>query len=365
MSKLYPLVMALSIISMTSLAQNPTFVFVSTSCNFVQDFTNDDGGFTSPSIYSDDNNTEFNWEISQNAWIESSGLTARIGSLISPAFINTLTGQTTVGFFFNMPAGTEYRIRVLSGTIGPSVNIVATTANGPVWTPLPSTSGALCLELSDADIIPGTLRYEFSFRANATSDMLFDNFRLSIPIVTETDLPVTFLGFIAKKINNGNTKLLWEVGDEINVDHYVVERSLNGRDFSTIGKVPATGSKTYSLEDIDKIKETRYYRVKNVDIDGQSKYTPIIKINGDLYASGKIQLYPVPATNEVYIQHDKAPSMASIAIYDMDGKRILQVNVVPNSYQTYLPVNHLKAGIYIVKYVTGESDVQTAKLIKN
>lgn len=365
MRKLYPLITALFLISLTSQAQNPTSVFVSTLCNFVEDFENDDGGFTSPSIYSDDNNTSFFWNATDNAWVETSGLSNRVASLISPAFINSLTGITTVGFFFNMPAGTEFRIRVLSGTIGPNVNIVATTANGPVWDPLPSTSGAFCIDLMDPDIVPGTLRFEISFRANSFTDMLFDDFKLRIPIVRDGGLPVTFLGFVAKKIANGNTKLLWEIGDEINVSHYAVERSLNGRDFASIGTVTATGSKTYFLEDVDKIKDTRYYRVKNVDIDGQSKYTPIIKINGDLNASGKIQLYPVPANNEVYVQHDKAPSMANITIYDMDGKRISQINVIPNSYQTYIPIGHLKAGIYIIKYITGDTDIQTAKLIKN
>ncbi len=363
MKKFYLLLLSLIFISSLSLAQSPTSVFVSSDCNFVRDFNSSDEGFSSPSIYSDDNDVSFYWSSTAGALLETSGLTNRTGSLISPVFLNTLNGQTVVGFTYSAPPGTEYRVRVISGLIGTPLEILATTANGPQWSPLPSTSGNLCLLLMDADITVGQgLRYEFSFRATQALDILFDNFAINS---ANAPLPVTFLGFVARKNNDGTTKLLWDVAEEINVNNYVVERSTNGSDFSAVGTVSATGKSTYSLEDNQAMAETRFYRVKNVDIDGASKYTPVIRVAGKERSTGQIGLYPMPATDQVYVQHDKAPAKASIFIYGLDGRMVKQVQAIPNTYQTSLNISDLKGGIYLVKYDDGNGDIQSAKLIKN
>jgi len=363
MKKIYLLFLSFIGASSLLIAQSPTTVVASADCNFIRDFNTTDEGFSSPSIYSNDDNVSFFWNSGSGALVESSGLVTRTGSLISPVFLSTMGGQTVVGFTYSAPAGTEYRIRVVSGLIGTPLEILATTANGPVWTPLPSTSGNMCLLLVDADLAVGQgLRYEFSFRASIAGNVLFDNFAINS---ANAPLPVTFMGFVARKNDNGTTKLLWNVGEEINVTSYVVERSLNGTDFTNIGTVSATGKANYDLEDNQSMSGTRFYRVRNVDIDGSSKYTPVIRVSGKERISGQIQLYPMPANDQVYVQHDKAPLKVNITIYTLDGSMVKQVQAIPNTYQTSLNISNLKSGMYIVKYDDGNGDIQTAKLIRN
>jgi Secretion system C-terminal sorting domain len=363
MKKIYPLIASFIFVSGLLNAQNPTTVLVSSDCNFIRNFNATDEGFSSPSIYSSDANVSFYWNAGAGALVESSGLVSREASLISPIFLNTLSGQTVVGFYYSAPAGTQYRIRIITSVINPPLEILATTANGPVWSPLPSTSGSLCLLLLDADLTPGSgLRYEVSFRANQATDILFDNFAINS---TNSPLPVTFLGFVARKNDNGTTKLLWNVGEELNVNSYVAERSLNGTDFTAVGTVAAGGKATYTLEDNQVMTETRFYRVKNVDADGRSKYTPIIKVTGKDRATGQIQLYPMPANDQVYVQHDKAPAKVNITIYNLEGRMIQQVQAIPNTYQTSLNISKLMSGMYMIKYDDGKGDIQSAKLIKN
>ena len=193
-------------------------------------------------------------------------------------------------------------------------------------------------------------------------NMLFDNFALNS---AQAPLPVTFRGFVASKINDNSIKLLWDVGDEINVNNYVVERSSNGRDFTGVGSVSATGKSTYSLIDnsVADQKQTLYYRVKNVDIDGQSKYTPVIRVSAQK-SSNQIQLYPVPATDYVYVQHDKTPANVSISLFNIDGRLVKKIQAMPNTYQTRINIGELQSGVYIVKYDDGNGDIQSAKLIK-
>ena len=95
-------------------------------------------------------------------------------------------------------------------------------------------------------------------------------------------LPVTFQGFVARKLDDGTTKLLWDVSQEVNVKGYYVEASANGLNFQNIGYVSATGKNVYSLNYVDKISGTMYFRIKNEDLDGKNKYSAIIKLFGNI-----------------------------------------------------------------------------------
>jgi hypothetical protein len=364
MRQIYILLLSLLIaLPHFSFAQSPTSVFESNACTFVHNFDASPEGFTSPSIYSNDNDVSFFWISAFGAWIEHSGLGERSASIISPVYTNLTDGMVNVGFSYFVPSGTQFRIRVISGFTGTPLDIVATTANGPDWKDLDPPNGSICLQLRDADLFIGQpIRFEFSFRTSTMLDMLFDNFTTTSML---RELPVTFLGFVAKQNADGTVKLLWNVGDEIDVVNYVAEKSSNGVDFTPIGTVMAVHNSNYSLQDNEKLLATRYYRVKNVDIDGKSKYTPIVKVVPAKQVSAQIQLYPMPAHDQVYIQHEKAPPRAMITIYTMDGKQVRTVMAIPTTYQTYINIANLPAGMYILKYDDGNGDIQSAKLIKN
>jgi len=344
-------------------AQYPTIVTTATNCSVFRNFNTSDEGFSSPSIYSDANDVSFFWNAGAGAEIESSGLSARTGSLISPVYVQSEEGRATVGFSYSAPAGTEYRIRVISGSTSPPLEILATTANGPVYTALPSTSGTICLLLTDADLNLGRqVRFEFTFRAILPGNVIFDNLSLG---VAGGPLPVVFEGFVARKDDNGLVKLLWNVGEEVNVKGYYVESSTNGVDFTTAGYVTATGSKIYTLDYPGKQIQTMFFRVKNIDFDGRSKYTQIIKVYTREQTNAQIQIYPVPATDQVTIQHNKSPEHTFITLLSPDGKVLKQVVASLNTLQTQVNISNLAKGIYIVRYDDGSGEVQSVKLVKN
>jgi Secretion system C-terminal sorting domain len=347
----------------TAMAQYPTIVTAATNCNIFRNFNNSDEGFSSPSIYSSGDDVSFFWNGGEGAEIESSGLTVRSGSLISPVYVQSEPGRVTLGFKYVAPPGTEYRIRIITAISNAPLEILATSANGPVYTPLPSTAGNICLLFTDEDLTVGKMiRFEFTFRNTQAGDVLFDDLALS---VAGGPLPVTFEGFVARENSDGTVKLLWNVGDEINVKGYYVESSVNGIDFTTAGYVTAIGKSIYSLDYPGKLLQTMYFRVKNIDMDGRSKYTPIIKVYVKNKLTASIQAYPVPANELVTIQHNKSSLSAQITLYSPDGKLLQQVRAMPNTFQTQLNINKLAPGIYIVKYEDGISDVQSTKLIRN
>lgn len=344
-------------------AQSPTTVTPSANCIVIRNFTTTDEGFSSPSIYSSGDDVSFNWDAGAGAEIETSGLTVRSGSLISPVYLQGAAGSAVIGFRYIAPAGGEYRIRIISATTSGPLEVLATTSNGPVYTLLPATSGSLCLLLTDADLIPGRLiRFEFTFRLNQPGDVLFDDLAMD---AQQLPLPVTFEGFVARKNADGSIKLLWNVGEEVNVKGYYVETSTNGVNFTDAGYTIATGKSIYSSDYTGPLGKTTFFRVRNVDFDGRSKYTPVIRIYAVDQTDNAIQIYPMPATDLVTVQHRMSPEKSVITLVSMEGRVLQQVNVVPYTYQTQLNVNKLVRGIYIVRFNDGQANAQSLKLIKN
>jgi len=344
-------------------AQSPTTVTAVANCSVSHTFNFSSEGFSSSSIYSDANDVAFNWNSTAGAESESSGLTVRSASLISPGYILSGSGATTVGFSYIAPVGTEYRIRIISSVQSNPLEVIATTANGPVYTPLSSTSGSVCLLLTDADLTSGKMiRFEFTFRANQPGDITFDNVAVG---VSGGPLPVTFEGFVARQNTDGTVKLLWNVGEEVNVAGYNVESSTNGISFKNAGYVTATGKNIYGLDFPEKQVQTMYYRVRNVDFDGKSKYSTIIRVYTKEQTNGQIQLYPLPAMDMVTVQHNRSAENAVITVFSQEGKLLQQVRPAINTLQTQLNVGGLSKGVYIVRFNDGQGNIQSIKLLKN
>ena len=133
-----------------------------------------------------------------------------------------------------------------------------------------------------------------------TSDPLskvIDRFKLVFKPMAP--LPVTFTNVQAKKVNN-DIAVEWTVENEININHYTVEKSSNGTQFSVLGTVPSlgnsTGVKTYSQLDVQPSVGDHFYRIKSTSNDAINKYSAIVKVNIGS-TKNSISLYPNPIVN--------------------------------------------------------------------
>ena len=113
-------------------------------------------------------------------------------------------------------------------------------------------------------------------------------------------LPIELVSFNAYS-RGSNNELQWTTSQEINADHFEVERSNNGREFSSLGKVQNTGSSShYDFTDNHPLKATNYYRLKMVDKDGRFEYGDIKSISNNVH--GVISVYPNPVRDILYIR---------------------------------------------------------------
>jgi hypothetical protein len=113
-------------------------------------------------------------------------------------------------------------------------------------------------------------------------------------------VPVNFTSVRADK-QGKDVLVSWKVENELNVDHYEIEKSADGRNFSRVGTKAATGNGTsttnYSWLDVNAFKGDNFYRIRSVDNNGTNKQSQVVKVNfaGD---PGIITIYPNPVNDD-------------------------------------------------------------------
>lgn len=182
-------------------------------------------------------------------------------------------------------------------------------------------------------------------------------------------LPVELMCFDAKKMNQ-NVQLTWLTASETNNYMFEIERSLNAKDFEKIGEkmgknVPMSNYKFMDYEAENLNSQLIYYRLKQMDFDGKTSYSPIRKVRFETdYAGNDVLVYPNPFQDDfsILIQNASA-SENQIVLMDLQGKVIFsQANFQANSFQNISP--NVPKGVYLLKVIF-ENEVQTLRLIKH
>lgn len=173
-----------------------------------------------------------------------------------------------------------------------------------------------------------------------------------------TTVPVTLAAFSARR--SGKVNLLnWTTEQEFNTSHFTIERSSNGRIYTTIGQVNALGSsdiqRHYNFTDSDPSKGINYYRLRITDKDNSSKFSATRSIRNAGLAD--VRIFPNPAINlmNILVNADRASSgqltitgATGVAVYTRT-LRLSQGNTTLS-----LPVKNLPAGTYTMKMQLNE-----------
>lgn len=185
-------------------------------------------------------------------------------------------------------------------------------------------------------------------------------------------LPVKLTSFTAA-LNNGAAVLNWQTEYEINSSHYIVQRSTDGVDFTSIGTVQAKGNTTLKsdYQYIDNTagslsaNKTIFYRLQQVDKDSRSQHSSIIPVKFES-TDKLITILQNPVANELRLQLVlKQTEQLRLDITDATGKTVTSKQVTLQQGQTFttLPVNQLSSGAYYITITAGQQK-QTLSFIK-
>lgn len=182
-----------------------------------------------------------------------------------------------------------------------------------------------------------------------------------------TALPVELTHFTAKAVEAVNV-LYWQTATEENNDRFEVQRATDGRTFVTIGQVEGAGMShqplSYDFTDAQPLPLT-YYRLKQVDYDGNASYSPIVTVQRQTHHA-HFSIYPNPVESQLSLAINlSTDQVATIQCFDLSGKlHHTQQQPLSAGYNRLdLSVEMLPAGWYLLKVQTKDG-VFTERLLK-
>jgi parallel beta-helix repeat protein len=174
--------------------------------------------------------------------------------------------------------------------------------------------------------------------------------------VNTSALPVTFTSFKGR-VDGDKAELTWTTAEEINNSHFEIERSATGQGYAKIGSVRGNGAGSYQFTDNGPLGAVNYYRLKQVDIDGQATYTRALVLRKDL---GEItaKAAPSPFTSFINLSYklQKAENLR-IRLIDQAGRVVKTYNTRGGTGVNTINLNgldNLPKGSYTVE-LTGET----------
>lgn len=188
-------------------------------------------------------------------------------------------------------------------------------------------------------------------------------------IVVNYPVPVELTTF--KALTDENiVKLLWNTATETNNYGFEVQRKKDK--WENIGFVQGNGDsnspKNYSFADTVKNPGIYAYRLRQIDNDGTSDYSPEVKVDlSDIIkAYEMLQNYPNPFNPETSIKYSiSSNQLVTIKIYDVLGKEIATLVNEEKPAGTYIikwNANNFASGIYFYTMRSGNF-TQSRKMI--
>lgn len=253
--------------------------------------------------------------------------------------------------------------------------------NSPITTgPIPQTANPLWLKIGGVFTLPTTgsflvnrIRFTLS---NGTvggcgNDFAIDDLKFaSCP--TGGPLPVQFLNVSARQKGSG-VGIDWKTASEFNNKYFEVEKSTDGGlNWSVINTVPSKGNgsvtKSYNSYDAKPVNGLNYYRIRQIDNDGASKYssTVVFKLNIDK-TTASVLANPFN-TNIIVDFLSTRNQVVNSRLIDMNGKLIQnqQFNIAKGSFRKIIEgVSQLNRGLYILQITDADGIIiYNDKLIK-
>jgi hypothetical protein len=136
-------------------------------------------------------------------------------------------------------------------------------------------------------------------------------------------LPVVLTSFTATADGSCGVRLAWATASEVQSDRFEVERSADGRSFAPITTVASANSASggrYSYLDQQPGDGLRYYRLRLVDLDRTSSYSPVATLVVACGAASSVSLVPNPAAGSVRLLGLHAGQ--TLAVYGSDGRLV-------------------------------------------
>ncbi|MEM9886768.1 MAG: T9SS type A sorting domain-containing protein [Bacteroidota bacterium] len=179
-----------------------------------------------------------------------------------------------------------------------------------------------------------------------------------VVLTADAIVPVELLSFDGK-VAREVIELNWQTASELNNEGFEIQRSENGKQFKTLAFVAGNGTtletQNYTWLDEQPLSGTNYYRLKQLDFDGQYEYSSIVAIDFEQQKKVAFQIFPNPTNGILNITSIDNQAIENIGVFDVNGRLVLTIdNASPQVDLSTLP-----NGIYALQIRAGMTLHQT------
>lgn len=166
-------------------------------------------------------------------------------------------------------------------------------------------------------------------------------------------LPVTLTKFFSTWRQNGRVLTLnWQTASEKNNAAFMVERSVDGLEFTRLQQVPGAGNSTsprsYAVVDEAPLEQLAYYRLKQIDYDGTTMTSSIIPVQP--LADGAAGWLVATSTPRQFRVLAPQGTAGQLQVLDVMG-RVVHRQTLGTDNLVVMP-SALSAGVYLYRLTT-------------
>jgi hypothetical protein len=287
---------------------------------------------------------------------------------------STMTGPVNVRFFYNPAEKTE---------IETAATNFATANTGMLEPGLWFKTDGVDFVPNVTNVTPDFVNNSLSLSESATTGTLnelnyvqfnnvtsFSGGTFATGVGPSTPLPISITKLYASTTGATNT-INWTTVSEVNSSKFVVERSINGVNYTAIGEVATIANNgnsstalNYNFIDVNPVKGKQYYRLQMVDRNGATKYSQTVTVRRGGSNLEIVDVRPNPTTGLVYFNVLGVTNNVSIAIRNLQGQTVINKNLIQaNGFS--IDLSALTSGLYILEAVNTKTQEKAVyKLVK-
>ncbi|UOQ74034.1 Ig-like domain-containing protein [Hymenobacter cellulosilyticus] len=192
----------------------------------------------------------------------------------------------------------------------------------------------------------------FTYSGTDTSGSGSNNTATFTIPVDSTPLPVELTAFDVRRLGNLDAQLTWRTAQELHNDRFEIQRSVDKEGFTLVASVAGQGTKTnatnYTFTDRNaaNLGRTVYYRLRQVDKDGTTSYSPVRTVTFE--GSQTLSVYPNPTTGSSTLDLRVLPASSyQVTLIDATGRQVLSTALL-GGRQHPLLLEGLSRGTYLL-----------------
>jgi hypothetical protein len=290
-----------------------------------------------------------------------------------------IDGSNTVKEFVEIGMGTGATAAYVAGSPGIAMTQTAPGTFRGINTDGNSVSGVdtsakqYMFTVNNTNVSSYTLNMGMETTTGSSSTRLYSVYMKDFSYADAIPLPVK-LGSFTATLNTAKVNLNWKTVEELNSSHFDVERSVDGKNYKSIGIVFSNeNSNTFNYylfpDNISALTDGMiYYRLKCVDIDGKFTYSDVrvIRKSSQAKVDASIVAFPNPVVNElrVTVPENWQGKEVYFNVYNMNGSILHSVRNMNVGQTETISTANLGKGVYILQVSMGAESARQ-KIVKN